>query len=1213
MIAPKVITSTTWTDIKTILERAMEPKKRFLIAERTNFMQMTQGKTETVGEFAARLREQAVRCEFDKLKETNDPAEELVKMQMIAGLSSYEIRKKILEKELSGSLHSDQIVELVQELEQVKSFVGQKVTDGMISNEATEDPKETIHASRYKAEENVESLFTKNAVINRKCTRCGGQWHKNRTQCPALNVNCNKCKLKGHFARMCRTNLSNDRVHHATGNHKDLDSEELIFHGEQLHPSSSQLCTAAVRCLMKINGSAVMMEKDSGASVSMISEKIWNNIGRPPLKNGKKKLLAYDRHEMTQMGVLESLVETDDEKYIPLSIPVIKCNQEFGLAGRDILPAESLDALHSEVSEDQNKYKRLKGIIGAKVEIRLKPGTAPIEQQARELPLALKIKVKQELDRMEDTGIIEKVSSSEWASPIVISIKPGRESPRICGDYVLVNKCILNQTYLTPTIETAFSKMANKNFFGKIDLSDAYYQLQLSDASKDVTTINTPFGRYRFTRLPYGIKISPAAFQREMENIIKEDPNIIIYQDDILVGAETKEGLKLKMNEVMKTLEKANVVVNQKKTILEASELKFLGHVVDKNGIRPDEGLVEKVRSINFPTTKKDLERFLGLAQFYGRLIPKFAELCLPLNKLKTQSEKFEATVEAKKAFEDIKMALSTYPCVKPFDVNSETVLRTDASESCISGIILQNNHPVMFISRQLTSAEKNYANIEREGLAIVWSMERAKKLLLGRKFKLQTDHEPLKYILNPLKCLSKTTSARLTRWAIRLAAFDYEIEFVPGRRLQDADALSRLDSCSTKEMENSYCVESIFESDFEVGILSRDEILEATTSCNLLKRIKNRIRSGRWGQVSQSERPFKSVREALSIEDDILEYGTITVVPQMLRRRVLESAHEVAHPSVKLTTAHIARELWWPGMIRDIDWYVTNCAVCSEVRPVKARTVDTWTKEEEPWTRVHMDHCEMKGGGLVLILSDAYSGWPEAIQVPNKSSMCVLKVLRAIFARNGVPKTLVSDNAPELKSEEIRRWLAIVGCKMVNSPPYFPASNGQAERLVRTLKNACAAWHPSIPFHSYLQKVLLTLRTARPSGGRENSPDIMMWGRRIRHPLTMTERVGDTLWLRDRNKDEFQKAEFVVQEGTNTALVRVEDTGHMRLAHRNQLSPRKDFEKVTGELSSSADNIGELEQSCNTRTMQSPDVVEKVVLHDYNLRPREKTINYKV
>ena len=172
----------------------------------------------------------------------------------------------------------------------------------------------------------------------------------------------------------------------------------------------------------------------------------------------------------------------------------------------------------------------------------------------------MKNKVKIELEKMEEAGIIERATTSEWGSPIVVVTKPGREKIRICGDYSHINGLIINQTYLSPTIETAFSKMANMKYFGKIDLSDAYYQCFLQDKSKDVTTINTPFGKYRFNRLPYGIKVSPAAFQCEMEKLIGDCPGVIVFQDDILNGGQDQQSLRSSMRKVLSKLKQANVV-----------------------------------------------------------------------------------------------------------------------------------------------------------------------------------------------------------------------------------------------------------------------------------------------------------------------------------------------------------------------------------------------------------------------------------------------------------------------------------------------------------------------------------------------------------------------------------------------------------------------------------------------------------------------------
>ena len=1131
IVAPNTVSIMKWEDIKLAIKNFLEPKKKLLIAERTIFMQMKQ-ESETVGEFAARLREQAMKCEFENFKDsTCDPAEELTKMRLIAGIRDPEACNKILEKELTLRMTTSQIIDFCMQLNHVKDFVSMSEASDGISKPSCLN--ETINTVNADGEVNMSQISER----NRKCYRCGSPWHIRLKDCRAFQANCKKCGIRGHFAKVCRNSQK-------TAYFSD-DKHENIFH---LHSAEAD------HCFIKVFDKWIEMEKDTGASTSLISEKMWNDLGRPILKRPKSKMITYDGHEMHQMGTFQCTVESESNKFSVATLAVIKCKRSFGLAGRDLLNQNIFHS--SNKGPTSNKYATLTGIKGAVATITLKPDAIPIELPARELPLPMKARVKEELERMEVAGIIEKVESSQWASPIVVAVKPGRQNIRLCGDYTAVNKLIQNQTYLTPSIETAFAKMSNKKIFCKLDLSDAYYQICLDEKSKDVTTINTPFGRYRFNRLPYGIKVSPAVFQREMESLVGEHPNIIVFQDDILIGAEQQQELMKLRDEILSRLKKADVVFNESKSIMEAREVSFLGHVLNEHGIKPDDALIDKIKGIKIPSNRKELERFLGLTQFYGRLIPNFASMCKPLSDLRSLDTKFEISETAARAFEQIKTALASKPCVKPYDLSAQTTLRVDASESSVGGVILQNGHPIMFLSRKLTAAEANYSNIEREALAIVWAVERSKKLLLGRKFTIQTDHQPLKFVFQPSKGLSKTISARLARWAIRLSAYDFDIEYVAGKHMKDADALSRLEFLPATEQ--SCHVETIFEAEFEPELITIEEVKNLTDICSLSRRLKRRITTGKWGHVSQTERPFKSVSASLSVENGLIIRGSCIVAPPLLRRKIIELSHDPVHSSHELTLAHINKEFWWPGMSKDIYEYISKCSVCLQHKPCFKKTIDVWPKENAPWNRVHMDHCFVDGAGLILILSDAYSGWPEAIVVPDRTAETTMRVLRTVFARNGVPITLVSDNAPEFKAEKFTDWLRQIGCKPLNSPPYHPASNGQAERLVRTLKNALKAWNHAIPFQHFLQKILLTLRTAKPSGGRADSPDIMMWNRRLRHPLTMREEVGEAIWLRNHTDSEPRKAAFLSQQGQNTALILVENQG-MRLAHRNQWTERKE------------------------------------------------------
>ena len=495
---------------------------------------------------------------------------------------------------------------------------------------------------------------------------------------------------------------------------------------------------------------------------------------------------------------------------------------------------------------------------------------------------------------------------------------------------------------------------------------------------------------------------------------------------------------------------------------------------------------------------------------------------------------------------------------VVPFDVKKATELTTDASENAIVGILSQEGHPVMYMSRRLSTAERNYSNIEREALAIVWSTFRARHFLVGSKFTLRSDHRPLEFIFNPRRELPKVTSARLLRWAIQLMAFDYEVYYVKGDSIPHVDALSRL----TFEDDNQ--TQDIREESFVhwtgTDVLNMPELQMATNNDSVLPTIKKRIQCNKWSNCSQAERPFKSIRSKLTVEDDVVYNGDIIVVPHELRRKFISSIHDDIHGGVTATKHRLRLEAWWPGYGEDIERYVKNCVTCQRIKPISQNNTHTWPKESEPWSRVHMDHGHVPGIGSFLILVDSYSGWPEAIMVNDRSSQTVQKVLRTVFSRNGVPRSIVSDNAAEFTDGNLCAWLQKIGCSVIKTPPYHPASNGIAERMVQTIKRGIKAFLPnSGTFDAFLAKLLLSYRSI-PHGERNKSPSALM-GRQLRCPLTMSFTSDAPLWFVPKPGALAEKANFIVQAGSNTALITRGERG--TLAHLDQIRSRTITEQV--------------------------------------------------
>ena len=261
-------------------------------------------------------------------------------------------------------------------------------------------------------------------------------------------------------------------------------------------------------------------------------------------------------------------------------------------------------------------------------------------------------------------------------------------------------------------------------------------------------------------------------------------------------------------------------------------------------------------------------------------------------------------------------------PVIKVFDPRKEVTLTTDASEHAVSAILSQDDHPIMYLSRRLTKAELNYSNIEKEALAIVWSTQRARQFLLGRKFLLKSDHRPLEFIFNPRKELPKVTSARLMRWAILLMAFDFDIMYVKGNTIPHVDALSRL--AFNKEDDEISDTEDVLHW-VETDVLPIKQLQEETLLDPILSKISNRIRRNKWNDCSKAERPYKEVKHKLTMDRGVVCNGDLVVPPQKMRKEIIKSVHDDIHCGIAATQKRLKLESWWPGYSRDIEDYIKN------------------------------------------------------------------------------------------------------------------------------------------------------------------------------------------------------------------------------------------------------------------------------------------------
>ena len=468
--------------------------------------------------------------------------------------------------------------------------------------------------------------------------------------------------------------------------------------------------------------------------------------------------------------------------------------------------------------------------------------------RARKIPLPLQHRVKEKLETMVRQGILEPVQPGGVtnASPVVWQRKKNG-ALRLCVDIkVRINGKVMDEDYPIPRTETFFHNLHGASYFGKIDLSDAYYQTQLDEDAKEICTINTSQGLFKMCRLPQGLKNSSSISQNCIESTLKGIKGVVIFQDDVLVYGTTKDQYEKRMLAVKSRLREKNFTINEKKSNSKpVSSVSFLGYSVSKEGIAPDPKHVEKIKNAKPPSNMKQLVSFFGLANFYGRMIPDFATKKLPLKEIR--KDEFRWDKEEQNAFENIENELCANPLVQlQLDEGNNRDNRR-LRESYRRDTLTRRTSCDLHIDEVVTS-RKNYSNIEREALAIVFVVTSLKQFLLGRRFTLHTDHKPLKYLFAPDEEIPKTASARITQWAIALMGFDFELMYTPGEQIPHADALSRLDFDDDDDndrvcfaLDNIYFVQS--------ELVTQSDTKTELGSNRLFQDVIKRIKIGIWKQ----------------------------------------------------------------------------------------------------------------------------------------------------------------------------------------------------------------------------------------------------------------------------------------------------------------------------------------------------------------------------
>ena len=526
----------------------------------------------------------------------------------------------------------------------------------------------------------------------------------------------------------------------------------------------------------------------------------------------------------------------------------------------------------------------------------------PIKQQPRRTSPSKHAEVERQVEDLLGRGIVKK-STSPWSSPVVLVTKKDG-TQRFCVDYRLVNAVTVKDAYPLPRIDDSLCALSGAKWFSTLDLASGYWQVSMDPASSGKAAFVTTSGLYEWTVMPFGLTSSPSTFERLMELILVglRFETCLIYLDDTIVYGRTFREEMVRLEEIFRQFALAGLKLKPSKCVLFQKSVAYLGHIVSENGIETDPAKVERVCAWPVPENATEVRSFFGLASYYRRFVPNFASVARPLNKLTEANVDFAWTSECQVSFDTIKKLLSTAPVFSYPDFTAEFILDTDASNHGIGAILSQMKdgieHPVAFASRTLTKAEKNYCVTRKELLAVVEFTKHFRHYLQGPKFRIRTDHAPLRSILK-----AKEPEGQLARWIEFLSPFDYEIEYRAGQRHQNADAMSRRpcsDGCKwCKEWKKAEQMISVAVQT-EVSFAGSDEFV---------------VRQVDSPQVEQGEAELSSAttEHCLSSDQPSTRCNTIKLEPSWTREYLREQ--QVADPSLKvllqLKEASAVRPKW--------------------------------------------------------------------------------------------------------------------------------------------------------------------------------------------------------------------------------------------------------------------------------------------------------------
>jgi hypothetical protein len=684
---------------------------------------------------------------------------------------------------------------------------------------------------------------------------------------------------------------------------------------------------------------------------------------------------------------------------------------------------------------------------GDTMKIETDPSADPPFRPVIRLSIAELDELRKQLDDLLGKGFI-KPSTSPYGAPVLF-VKKKDGSLRMCVDYRGLNRITKKNRHPLPRIDELIDRFRGARYFTKLDLLSGYHQQRIAEEDTHKTAFRCRYGHFEFNVVPFGLTNAPASFSNMMLRVLDPvlDKCVVVYLDDILIYSRTKTEHLQHLRSVLTLLRKNGLYAKLSKCSFMQEETEFLGHVISKHGIHTSGGLVRAIREWPRPRKQKDVQQFVGLAQFYHQYIANFATIALPLTALLGEGVPFSWSQEQEKAFTTLKEAIGKAPVLRIFDPDLPTTVETDASGFALGAVLFQTDEhgesrPVAFTSRKLNPAERNYPTHEQELLAVVHALKTWRYYLDGSHFIVYTDHATLQHFPTQPKL-----TRRQARWMELLQEYNFTFKYKKGADNVVPDALSRRPD--HREI-NTLSV--------QLDPRLRQRLIDGYKEDHRLKPIYESCLQG------SPPSNYSLVDGALCIQrNDLL----LVCIPSNsdLRLSLLHDAHDSAiagHFGFEKTYGHLHSRFFWPSMAKDTRLYVQTCESCQRTKPSNlppAGLLQPLPIPDRPWQTVTMDFVgplpkTPRGFDSITVFVDKLT--KQVHFAPCHTTDSASQIARIffdhVFRLHGMPTTIVSDRDTKFTSRFWKELSRLMDVHLAMSTAFHPQTDGQTERANRTL-----------------------------------------------------------------------------------------------------------------------------------------------------------------